>query len=549
LVEINWGLPNRDCVWGHDCNPLEPLITVKRTFLDGWNTGYHDAYPRFHYYLVAVPQAACMVGHKLAGNLEGLDMEAGYPYGVDDFDTIWTHLALIFRFLSVLMALGAVFWVYKIGEALWSHRAGLFAGAIVGLSPSIVYYAHTETLDVPMLFWLAAALYCYVRVLQTFEVKYYVWLAILAAVSTATKDYAYGAFVLMPIPLVWCLARHLEPSRPVRALGRAVVDRRHWIALAVFVVSFALAENWVWNFAGFANHVKLAGGLVEGEHITTSLGRHDLVSLDRLRQFGVVLPGVMGGIAFALSCVGAVGVLARRPSTVLALLWPLGGYYAFSVVQVLDANSDIVRPFIPVGFLLALFGGWLLASLWGERGAGTLRRVTVGALVCLVAANAVAMDLVLVTDTRYQAESWLREHAGPGCTVEMYGYRRDLPRSTFDAASRVVNHKLGGEWGDALFEDLYSSDDWTDELESRSPGFVVVSRSYSKRFVETAAASKHSKLGEYSAICDFFDQLVGGRTSYVRVRSFEPQLAQWFGFGHHIAPEIEIYQPRAVHAQ
>jgi 4-amino-4-deoxy-L-arabinose transferase-like glycosyltransferase len=49
-----------------------------------------------------------------------------------------------------------------------------------------VYYVHIETLDAPMLFWLSSALYCYLRALQTLELRYYLWLAVLAAVSTAT---------------------------------------------------------------------------------------------------------------------------------------------------------------------------------------------------------------------------------------------------------------------------------------------------------------------------------------------------------------------------
>ena len=86
--------------------------------------------------------------------------------------------------------------------------SGLLAACIVGFSPTLVYYVHVETLDVPMFFWFSAALYCYVRILQIFELRYYVGLAVLAAVSTATKDYAYGAFVLLPFPLGAALARH-----------------------------------------------------------------------------------------------------------------------------------------------------------------------------------------------------------------------------------------------------------------------------------------------------------------------------------------------------
>src|ERR1700693_2477197 len=106
IAQINHGLPNRDIVWGYDANPLIPLIAAKKIFLDGWNTGWHSGYPNFHYYVLLVFLIPYMALQWLLGNLAGLRMDGGYPYGIRNFDIIFMHLALITRLVSVAMALG-----------------------------------------------------------------------------------------------------------------------------------------------------------------------------------------------------------------------------------------------------------------------------------------------------------------------------------------------------------------------------------------------------------------------------------------------------------
>jgi 4-amino-4-deoxy-L-arabinose transferase-like glycosyltransferase len=530
LIEIRHGLPNRDVVWGYDSNPLLPLIAAKRIFLDGWNTGWHTPYPNFHYYVLLVFIAPYMAVQWLLGNLAGLRMDAGYPYGLRDFDTIFMHLALITRFVSGVMAVGTAYWVYRIGRALHSHAAGLFAAAIAGFSPAVVYYVHVETLDVPMLFWLSAALFCYVRAMQTLELRYCVGMSVLAAVSMATKDYAYGAFVLVPFALIGALARQLSGSLSWSSVRRACVDRRTGLSLLAFVAAFALAENWIWNFSGFVGHLKLAGGLEvgSGQVITTSFGRMDYFSVARLRSGATILIFVLGWAGAALCALGLVYGLARKAKGFAMLAWPAIGLYVFTVCPVLPAGSLIERPYMPLLVILAAWAGIGLAEVTTPL---RWRRTAVGVALGAVAFNGAAMDSALVNDPRYQAEAWLAANAHAGTRVELYGLRSELPRMHQSAALATYS-AAASRPGDAVAtpERVASA-----ALAARAPDVIVLSWAF-----ETAYANA-SRADGTAHLYDFVAGLRDGRLGYEARATFESKISQALMFPPRLMPSVTVF--------
>ena len=532
VIEINYGLPNRDIVWGYDSNPLIPLIAAKRIFLDGWNTGWHTPYPNFHYYVLLLLLAPYMAAQWILGNLSGLRMEGGYPYGLQNFDTIFMHLAIITRLTSAVMAVGTAYWAYQIGRTLHSTRAGLFAACIIGFSPAIVYYVHVETLDVPMLFWLSAALYCYVRALQTLELRFYVWLAILAAIATATKDYAYGLFVLLPFPLVAVLARRSYGAATPVALLRSVVDRRHVIAALVFVCSFMIAENWWWNFSGFINHVRLAGGYVPDAGITTSFGRLDFVSGQRWRDMGQCMTFVLGWVGFAAAILGLIYVVLREKTIAAVLLWPALGYYVFTVCQVLPAGVPIERPYMPLGSILAIPGGVFLARLSASR-VLVSKLLAIGAIVA-ISGNGIAMDLALVGDPRYQAEEWLNRNVAAGAKVELYGLRSQLPRLNRQWKTVTLNQFPSPSSDVELTEEYLSPE----ALAARNPEWIVVSNVYSGSYLAPKNAAMRRGLDR------FFWTLRNEELGYAQKARFASVISEALGFPDRLTPGITVYAPQ-----
>jgi Dolichyl-phosphate-mannose-protein mannosyltransferase len=532
VIQINHGLPNRDIVWGYDANPLVPLIAFKKIFLDGWNTGWHTAYPNFHYYLLLLLLAPYMATQWMLGNLSGLRMEGGYPYGLQDFDTIFMHLAIITRFVSAAMAVGTAYWVYQIGRALRSTRAGLFAACIIGFSPAIVYYVHVETLDMPMLFWLSAALYCYVRALQTLELRFFVWLAILAAIATATKDYAYGLFVLLPLPLVAGLARRSYGSVSLATLLRSAFDRRPMMALVAFAISFIVAENWWWNFSGFINHVRLAGGFVPDSEITTSFGRLDFFSGQRWRDMGQCITFVLGWAGVVVAMVGLIYAVLRERTIAAILLWPALSYYVFTICQVLPAGVPIERPYLPLGMILAIMGGVFLARASASR--LVVPKVLTASAIIAIAANGIAMDLALIADPRYQAEQWLVQNVAGGAKVEFYGLRSQLPRANRQWLAITLNQlPLPSSDLPVTRENLSP-----EALAARNPEWVVVSDVYADGYSSREDAKTDS------ALPAFFRRLRNGELGYAEKRRFSSAISQVLGFPDRLTPGITVYSPQ-----
>jgi Dolichyl-phosphate-mannose-protein mannosyltransferase len=538
VVEIGHGLPNRDVVWGYDANPLIPLIAAKKIFLDGWNTGWHTPYPNFHCYVLLFFLTPYMAAQWLLGNLAGLRMEGGYPYGLSDFDTVFMHLAIITRLVSVAMALGTAYWVYRTGEILHSRTTGLFAACIMGFSPAIVYYVHTETVDVPLLFWLSAGLYCYVRALHTFELRYYLWLSVFAAASIATSSWAFGVFALMPLPLVARLARHLHGSIAPVALARAAFDRRHVMALCGFVVAFALAANWLWNFAGFVGYFKAVSGFTSGT--TDVIYMHSGPSrgpLSRSPWSVLILGFVLGWVGFAVCLTGLVYSLTRERKLAATLLWPAAGYCTLTLFPALAAVSFIERLYLPLGLILALPGGVLLSRL-NRSPKGGPRALAVVAIVAM-AVNGLAMSAALIEDPRYHAERFLREHATPGARMELYGFRSELPRADPKWKSVVVNI-VPGKGSDVEATEKYFN---AESIAARAPDWIIVSEAF------LSAYSVNHPDGVRHAIHGFLRRLRSGEANYIEARRQMSTVSIAFGFPARITPPVTIYAHCPPHAE
>ena len=532
-VQITRGLPNRDVVWSFDCNPLIPIIAVKKVFLDGWNTGFYSAYPDFHRWILSILIIPYMEIQYLLGNLNGLKMSGGYPYGLEDFDTIFMHIAIITRGISLVMAVGTMYCCYRVGKTLFPNHPAIFGSIIIGFSPAIVYYVHTETLDLPMLFWFSSALYCYIRVLQTFRLKYYIWLAILAALSTATKDYAYGTFVLLPIPLVWYLAREEYKTVNAITLFQSLVNRRHVTALLVFVASFVAAENVLWNPSGFLKHMVLASGGEENAKVAVNFGQATNISVERIPQITRIMPFVLGWCGFAVCIAGILTVAIRNKTAFLWLLWPIISYYSFTILLVTGPNSNLERPYIPLGFIMALFGGQFLAALWFSTRGSTVSRIACIVIVLAIGLNGAAFDVMLILDTRYQVEKWFADNVAKGASVNIYALRYHSPRLYDCWNQEILNLSEPAGKNETQIDSPSAF-----EVAPTRPDYLVVANSFTYPFQNVTRYTPKSSIRKAGQL--FFDGLDAETSGYTRICTFKPWCGGLFGIPKYRRPIPEL---------
>jgi hypothetical protein len=233
---IRWGLPSL-LGWAPDeLTPVRVMSGARMHFASGW----HDAYPAFHFYLLRVLYAPLLAANSDAPEIGSPALERWRRSSGDGTNHA---LFLIGRGLSVLMAIGILLCVNFIASELVGSRAGPWAAGVMALSLPFVYYAKIANVDVPFTFWFAVALAGYVVGLRTGQTRAWVVFGTCAALAICTKDQAYGLFVV-PWAVLLTSGRHRGAA---------------W-ALTAGVGVFLLAGGVLWNFSGFIAHLRVTAG-------------------------------------------------------------------------------------------------------------------------------------------------------------------------------------------------------------------------------------------------------------------------------------------------
>jgi PA14 domain/Dolichyl-phosphate-mannose-protein mannosyltransferase len=397
-VGIWWGLPGGS--WPPDeLTPTLVLGAAARWFTHGW----FDRYPPFHFYVLTAAFSPLM----LLEHLGRVDLSTAMPYAV---------LSLISRLVSLAAGMGTLIAVYLTGSQAFGRRAAVFATAMFALVTPFVYYAKTANLDVPYLFWFGLSMVFYLRVLDRLALHDFISLAVCATLAICTKDQAYGLFLLMPLAIVERLWRaHRSAGRRSPLIGALLDPRVVWaavVALGLFVV----LHNLVFNASGFREHVRLITGPASETYRDFEPTLAGRVALLRL-SVRIVLQA-WGWPMCVVSVAGLVLAIAspaqRRVAAWLAL--PVVSYYA-AFIDVVLYNYD--RFMLPVCLVLSLFGGLAFDRFLTVTTASTWRRVCVcGAFACTLL-YAAMVDVVMLRDSRYTVEQWLRAHV---TAADVVGY-------------------------------------------------------------------------------------------------------------------------------
>jgi hypothetical protein len=415
VLGIWWGLPG----W------WAPIELLPEYLLDGqtlhFSHGWFDAYPPLHYYVLSIVMAPFLLLSR---------------WGRLPFDHAYPFVMLLNRLVSVAAAAGIVAATCAAGAHAFGRRQGSWAAGMMALTTPFLYYAKTANMDVPYLFWFALSLVYYVRILKVGSLRDYVLFAAFATCSVCTKDQAYGLYLLMPVPIVIEIWRANRSAQRPQAFLRALIDRRLWTAAATSLVLFALIHNLAFNWDGFMSHVRFIAGDGSAPYRVfdpTPAGRWKLflLTLDLTQQslgwpFAIA---VVYGLTFAI-------VTERTRRLSIWLLVPVVSYY-FSFINVILYNYD--RFMLPVCLILALFGGVTFEEL---TAAGALRawRLAAASLVfAYTLLYAGAVDYLMIRDSRYDVERWLRANAGPSQIVGSSGQREYVPRLDGIAHADVPN--------------------------------------------------------------------------------------------------------------
>ena len=405
---IDWGLPSPQGWALDEVLPASVLDGMSRRFSNGW----HDKYPPFHYYLLSAMYWPV---------LRARGLTSGEAVPPDAYHALF----LLGRALSVVMALGTVLLVYLCGREALDRRASLLAAALAAFMVPFVFYGKLANLDVPYLFWWTSSLLFLLRGLKRHRGADYLLFALAAVFAVCTKDQAYGLYVLTVPLLLVARRRHLQ-ARGEPAGLRAVFGRDVLLAALAALVLFAAVQNLAWNRDGVRAHFALIAGPAsrDFQEFPNDVAGHAALLGQTWRHVRFTL----GTPAFVVCLMGlAVAFLPqRREPLLLALLVPGVSYYLFFIAVVLYGYDRFT---LPLGILLSFFGGRLLSDALSARGwRGSAAGVAVVALLGYGIARAASVDLLMVNDSRYAAEAWLRRDGGPEALLGAVGPPEHLPR-------------------------------------------------------------------------------------------------------------------------
>jgi 4-amino-4-deoxy-L-arabinose transferase-like glycosyltransferase len=481
VTAVWWGLPSR-FAWAPD--ELQPPIILQgidERFSGDW---HQPAYPPFHYYVLAATYLPV-----LALDLVDVDSISGR--------TLFYYLG---RIVSLAMGLGILWTLHALAALVFDRCAALGATFVAAFTAPFVYYSKTANLDVPAAFWVLLSIYFFVRHLQTDAARDLMGFALTAVVAMGTKDQAY-AFYVLPVGIY--LMRRWRRGEPL-------LDRPRLVALGAATLAFLAIHNVVFNFWGFVHHFEEI--LWARSHYSSFEG-----SLSQLALFGQTLRHLQFALGWPMTIACTLGVVStlrerrERPLPLWLLLFA-ASYYLFFIAPV---RSTWLRYIVPLVLLLSVFGGALLARVW-SRG---VRWHRLGIVVALGYSfvYAASIDVLLLHDSRYEIERWLRTRVSEGDTVGFIGPEYYLPRLDGLPARRLRPTES--------------------VLERARPDYLVVNPEYSSRF---APGTREGAL---------FASLAAGRAGYGLALSYrsqpEPMLLRFDGVLGNMAkanPLIEVYE-------
>jgi dolichyl-phosphate-mannose-protein mannosyltransferase len=379
-------------------------------------------YPLFQHIVLIGSYAPYMLYLKISGGLSRPG--ASYPYGFVDPAAAIQTLTLIARGVTLLMAAGLVVVAYFTAKRLWNRTAGLLAALFVMLMYPMNYYGIMSNVDVPSLFWASLVLWVSIPVMRGgWTMRSAIGMGIFAALSIATKDQSYAVVLLLPLALI---PFHL---RAASAKGQADFWRVWKAPLAGLIVSavvYGFMSGMLISPTGFRNHLKfISTADVQGVPSFWYF-RYDASwsgYMGVLRESFQQIVDTQGWILFLTGCAGIVLCMLRDRSRLIFLVTiPI-----LIIGVILPVRHTAIRFLLPVGYVLALYAAYLLASAWHSQKRG----LQVFALLVLVSGSGLqlwrAWDLLQVMndDTRTRAAAWLARLARPGTKVEFFELASD----------------------------------------------------------------------------------------------------------------------------
>lgn len=221
------------------------------------------------------------------------------------------------RLPSVLWSVLAVFFLFLLGQELFTPWVGLIAALLMGLMPEQIYFAQQARMYALLILLAVASTYILALIYKQHVAppKLYLLLYALLSIAGLYTHYEYVFFLAAQTLFIWYAA----------PLGRA--HKQAWL-LTQIAIALACGP---WLLVGLSQRQASAEVIawVHGELTGAALGATVADKLTKLIAVPELSFGwVSVGLAYGLLALGAWSVRARRPLLLLLCAWlilPLAG--------------------------------------------------------------------------------------------------------------------------------------------------------------------------------------------------------------------------------
>ena len=284
---------------------------------------------------------------------------------------LWWATVLPARLVNVLLAVGCVYLLYRIGTRLRDRATGRLAALLLALTWGVIFLAHEAGEDVPALFCILLVFYLGIRYVETGSRRLFLGASAVGGLAIAFKPTAGVAAVILGVAYLLRVRRDADTRR-------ALLAPEDIPALAAILFVYALGLYFVWTGSWQS--------LLTGE--------------------GDVLVWLVSAAAVVVPLLGLSSRLGRRRDAVArrALVRPillLGGPVVALVVMylafpsaVLNGPEVLVDRIDRVASEKSSSHGWLDRPAWWWYVRGTLNGL--GWPLTIASAGAVGAAILLV---------------------------------------------------------------------------------------------------------------------------------------------------------
>lgn len=456
LTGVRWGLPN-DAPWNTDSIAGIKTVRMIPSLFRSWcmrdekGNPYQDRegkpvierYPRAQFLITGTLYKPFLESWK-KNPVQVKHPRTGQTVNTDLNRERISHLILVSRIVTLLMAVGAVLGVFATVRLLTRDSlAGFLAALVLAFSPVYTYLAHLGNLDVPVTFWFIWSAFWTVKALQTGSYRYFILLGLFAGIVVTTKDPSAGHLGGLALFVIVAMAvAQFRKERLVLKMFTVFANGRLWLTLACFLFVFALM-NSVWDFEAF--QARMVHWLSVKKDYVSSMG-----SQWRLFTNAVFCIRECCGLwMFGLIGLSLLYCIWRYP---LMALWAVAPFIIFHLAVTMGAAQVQPRYHLPSLACLAIVVGLAGRDLLKLKALPiALRCLPLVVIIGLEAIFAVAVSAEMTAESRIRAENWIRENLDKQKdTITFISPPSYMPRSLHEGYRVKYTHNVKMTTADSI---------------------------------------------------------------------------------------------------